>query len=58
MPEEIFAAAGSALGARAAERHVLAIQDTLHLSFPRRAGEVIAPPNIIQSHTDGINSKP
>jgi len=43
MPAEIFAAAGSALGARAAERHVLAIPDTTHLSFPRRASEVIAP---------------
>ena len=43
MPEEIFAAAGSALGARAAGRHDLAIQDTTHLSFPRRASEVIAP---------------
>jgi hypothetical protein len=43
MPEKIFAAARSALGARAAGRHVLAIQYTTHLSFPRRAGEVIAP---------------
>ena len=43
MPEEIFAAAGSALAARAAGRHDLAIQDTTHLSFPRRASEVIAP---------------
>lgn len=43
MPEEIFAAAGSALGARAAGRHVLAIQDTTHLSFPRRAGSGLGP---------------
>ena len=43
VPEEIFAAAGSALRARAAGRHVLAILDNTHLSFPRRAGEVIAP---------------
>ena len=43
MPAEIFAAAGPALGARAAERHVLAILDNTHLSFTRRAGEVIAP---------------
>ena len=43
MPEEIFAAAGSALGARATGRHVLAIEDTTHLGFPRRASEVIAP---------------
>jgi hypothetical protein len=43
MPEEIFAAAGSALGARAAGRRVLAIQDTTHLSFPRRAGSGLGP---------------
>lgn len=42
-PEEIFAAAGSALGGRAAGRHVLAIQDTTHLSFPRRAGGDLGP---------------
>ena len=43
MPEEIFAAAGSALGARAAGRHVLEIQDATHLSFPRRAGSGLGP---------------
>jgi hypothetical protein len=37
--EEIFAAAGSATGTRAAgRRHVLAIQDTSHFSFPRHGG--------------------
>ncbi len=37
--DEIFAAAGAATGARAAGLdHVLAIQDTTHLSFPRHAG--------------------
>lgn len=41
--EEIFAAAGAALGDRAAGRHVLAIQDTTHLSFPRRAGGGLGP---------------
>lgn len=36
---EIFAAAGAATGTRATgRRHVLAIQDTTHLSFPRHAG--------------------
>jgi hypothetical protein len=36
---EIFAAAGAAAGARATGRdHVLAIQDTTHLSFPRHGG--------------------
>jgi len=43
MPEEIFAAAGLALGAWAAGRHVLAIQDTTHLSFTRRAGNGLGP---------------
>lgn len=43
MPEEIFAAAGWELGRRAADRHVLAIQDTTHLSFPRRAGGTLGP---------------
>jgi len=43
MPEEIFAAAGAATGARAAGCHVLAIQDTTHLSFPRRAGGALGP---------------
>jgi hypothetical protein len=43
MPEEIFAAAGSALGARAAGRHVLAIQDTTHLSFPSHADSGLGP---------------
>jgi len=43
MPEEIFAAAGSALGARAAGRHVLAIYDTTHLSFTCRAGSGLGP---------------
>jgi len=43
MPEEIFAAAGAAIGRRAAGRHVLAIQDTTHLSFPRRAGGGLGP---------------
>jgi hypothetical protein len=38
IPEEVFAAAGAATGERAAGCHVLAIQDTTHLSFPRRAG--------------------
>ncbi len=42
-PEEIFAAAGSATGERASGRHVLAIQDTTHLSFPRRAGGGLGP---------------
>ncbi len=41
--EEIFAAAGSATGARAAgRRHVLAIQDTSHFSFPRH-GDALGP---------------
>lgn len=43
MAEEIFAAAGAAIGRRAAGRHVLAIQDTTHLSFPRRAGGGLGP---------------
>jgi hypothetical protein len=43
MPEEVFAAAGAATGARAAARHVLAIQDTTHLSFPRRSGGTLGP---------------
>ncbi len=43
MPEEVFAAAGAATGVRAAGRHVLAIQDTTHLSFPRRAGGRLGP---------------
>ncbi len=42
-PDEIFAAAGAATGARAADRHVLAIQDTTHLSFPRRSGGSLGP---------------
>jgi hypothetical protein len=42
MPEEIFAAAGSALGARAAGA----------------VTSVTAPPALKPSHTDGINSKP
>lgn len=42
-PEEIFAAAGAASGDRASGRHVLAIQDTTHLSFPRRAGGGLGP---------------
>jgi hypothetical protein len=41
--EEVFAASGSAIGSRAAGRHVLAIQDTTHLSFPRRAGGTLGP---------------
>ena len=43
MPEEVFAAAGAATGERAAGCHVLAIQDTTHLSFPRRAGGTLGP---------------
>ncbi|MEE9210953.1 MAG: IS4 family transposase [Kiloniellales bacterium] len=43
MPDEVFAAAGAATGVRAAGRHVLAIQDTTHLSFPRRAGGTLGP---------------
>lgn len=43
MAEEVFAAAGAATGARAAGCHVLAIQDTTHLSFPRRAGGTLGP---------------
>ena len=43
MPGEIFAASGTAVGLRAAGRHVLAIQDTTHLSFPRRAGGGLGP---------------
>lgn len=43
MPEEVFAAAGAATGARAAGCHVLAIQDTTHLGFPRRAGGTLGP---------------
>jgi hypothetical protein len=43
MPEEVFAAAGAATGVRASGRHVLAIQDTTHLSFPRRAGGTLGP---------------
>jgi hypothetical protein len=43
MPEEVFAAAGATLGSRAADRHVLAIQDSTHLSFPRRAGGGLGP---------------
>ena len=35
--DEIFAAAGAACGQRAANRRVLAMQDTTHLSFPGRA---------------------
>ena len=35
---EIFSAAGAATAKRAAGRRVLAIQDTMALSFPRRAG--------------------
>ena len=42
-PQEIFAAAGAATGMRVAGRHVLAIQDTTHLSFPRRAGGGLGP---------------
>lgn len=43
MAPEIFAAAGAATGVRAAGRDVLAIQDTTHLSFPRRAGGTLGP---------------
>ena len=43
MPAEIFAAAGAAAGDRSAGRHVLAIQDTTHLSFPRRKGGTLGP---------------
>ena len=43
MPDEVFAAAGAATGERAAGRHVLAIQDTTHLSFPRRRGGSLGP---------------
>jgi len=43
MAEEVFAAAGAATGVRAAGRHVLAIQDTTHLSFPRRSGGSLGP---------------
>jgi len=43
MPDETFAAAGSALAAREAGRHVLAIQDTTHLGFPRRTGSGLGP---------------
>ncbi len=42
-PEEVFAASGAALGERVAGRHVLAIQDTTHLSFPRRRGGTLGP---------------
>jgi hypothetical protein len=42
-PAETFAAAGAAVGGRAEGRHVLAIQDTTHLSFPRRAGGTLGP---------------
>ena len=41
--EEVFKASGAAIGSRAAGRHVLAIQDTTHLSFPRRAGGGLGP---------------
>lgn len=43
MPEEIFTASGVAVGDRAVGRHVLAIQDTTHLSFPRRSGGELGP---------------
>ena len=43
IPEEIFAAAGAAMGERSAGCHVLAIQDTTQLSFPRRAGGTLGP---------------
>lgn len=43
MPEEVFQASGASIGRRAAGRHVLAIQDTTHLSFPRRAGGGLGP---------------
>ena len=42
-PGQVFAAAGETIGRRAAGRHVLAIQDTTHLSFPRRAGGTLGP---------------
>lgn len=42
-PAEIFTGAGAATGERAAGRPVLAIQDTTHLSFPRRAGGTLGP---------------
>lgn len=43
MAEEIFAASGAAVSRQVAGRHVLAIQDTTHLSFPRRAGGALGP---------------
>lgn len=43
MAEEVFQAAGAAIGSRVEGRHVLAIQDTTHLSFPRRAGGTLGP---------------
>ena len=43
MAEEVFQASGAAIGRQASGRHVLAIQDTTHLSFPRRAGGGLGP---------------